>query len=299
MPNPPIDLTTLRASRHHLEAALAGEHRKRVRKRLVAICSLLNGKSISEAAADAEAGATSVERWLARVRQSGLHSLLRDRRRRRTKWTMTAAEVEETRREIAAALARPLKAGLRTRLLATDAVLTGQPVEQAAASAGVLTATVHYWLREVALDGIVPTLARLEGRLRARPREVHADPAALRALAANETDPRVRKRILAIACVAEGMSPHAASFATRVDYGAVRRLVKRFKVDGIAAVQEKPRLARNKKLTTAQIQELGAAILGRPLEGIPELREFIFTRFGVRYSADGLRLLLKRDLAII
>lgn len=103
-------------SREEIEIALAREKRPVVRKRLMAIAKVLAGKSIAQAARSAKVSYARVWWWLERVRQSGLVPLLHEGRYRRRKWTMTAADIDAARREIAAALKRRPERRLRRRL---------------------------------------------------------------------------------------------------------------------------------------------------------------------------------------
>ena len=194
----------------------------------------------------------------------GASSLLAENRRRHPKPKIDPDCVEFTRREIAKALARPLKPLVVSRLAAIDMVLSGQPVDDAAALAMVRPSTVKRWLRIVMRDGIVPTLARWEGRGPPRPRKLDADPTALRELAANERNPRIRKRILALAYVADGMSPLAAAVSAGLDHGAVLARVKRYQEEGVAGLQDRKIAGRPHKLDAAQFQELRFAVLEQP-----------------------------------
>jgi transposase len=282
---------------HEVNAALARETRRRVRKRLIAMGALLAGQSIPHAAATAKTTPKRVECWLQRVRQSGFPSLLRDRRRRPCKRELTPAELHETRHAIKAALEGPLQHHVRTRLIAVDMVLSGHALEDAACRALVLPAAVKGWLRGITHHGIDSVLARWEGRHRLRPRQLEANPADLRDLAATEKKQPLRRQMLALALVAEGTSPHAAALAAAADYRAVRRRVRRFRNEGIAAFRDKERWTR--KLAADQIEQLRAEVLKRPDVDYQQLREFIQARFGVHYSLDGFRLLLKRDLGMV
>jgi transposase len=299
LPKTPLDLTALRASQHELEAALAIECRKRVRKRIVAISAILTGKSIPEAAGAANTTRETVERCLDRVRQCGLQSLFRDRRLRRPKWQMTAEQVEQARREIGAALARPLRPEVKTRLLAVDIVLSGRPFEEAMASAQVLRGAVREWLRLAARDGIAPTLARWERKHRPWRPQIDADPAALRELAAKESRRPRRKQLLALALVAEGMTPHAATLAAGANYGSVLRRIRRFREEGVEAFCDRAPFGRRQRLNKDQLSELRTEILQRPDMGYRQLAAFVAAWFGAHYSPQGLRSLLKRELGII
>jgi transposase len=291
------DPISLGVTLHEINAALARETRRRVRKRLVAIGALLTGQSIQRAAVTAKTTPKRVECWLQRVRQSGFPSLLCDWRRRACKRELTPADKHETQRAIAAALQRPLRHQIRTRLAAIDMVLSGRPIEEATASARVLSNTVRAWVRLFARLGIEQLLAKWEGLDRLRPPQIDADPAALRELAAKERRQPRRKQMLALALVAEGMSPHAAALAAGANYASVLKRMRRFQKEGISAFHDKERWAR--KLTPGQIHELRAEILERPGIDYPQLRELVEARFGVRYALQSLRLLLKRDLGIV
>jgi transposase len=293
-------LNSLGVTLHEVNAALARETRPRVRKRLVAIGALLTGQSIQQAAATAKTTPKWVQSWLQRVRRSGFPSLLRDRRRPRpSKRELTTAELHETRRVIAAALKRPLPHQVRTRLAAIDMVLSGHMVEEAAARALVMPKTVQQWVRFITYVGIDAALARWEASPQPKPRPhfLHADPVAFRELAAKEKKQPRRKQMVALALVAEGVSPHAAALAAGANYQAVLRRIRRFQKEGIAAFHDKGRW--RKKLTADQIQQLRAEMQERPDIDYPQLHAFVAARFGVRYSLDGLRLLLKRDLGMV
>jgi len=296
---PDSNSKSLWVSQAEVRAALAHERRPGVRRRLVAVGKVLEGKSIKQAARAAKATLGSVERWLKQVRQSGLQALLVDQRRRYRKREMTHAQVGDTRREITAALAHPLKPQVRSRLIAMDNVLSGQSIDDAAAGALVRPDTVRDWLRVVTYDGIAPTLARWEGRGNPRPRQVDADPVALRELVAKEKNPRVRKRMLALACVAEGMSPHAASMSMGLNHQAIAARMRRFREEGVAAFRDRKIGGRPHKLSAAQFQELRIEFLGRPGMQPQQLRDLIWTRFRVRYSLSSLRRLLKKELGIV
>jgi transposase len=293
-----IDLKSLGVSQDEVEAALARERRPGVRRRLVAVCKILEGKSIKQAARAAKATRRSVERWLRQVRQFGFQSLLTDGRHGHARRSMKPNQVSETRRQIATALAGPLKPQVRARLIAIDRVLSGRPIDEVAASARVLPNAVKSWLRTVTYGGIAPTLARWEGQGKPRPRQVDADPVALRELAAKETNPRIRKRVLALACVAEGMGVYDAEVKVGLNRSAITKRVRRFREEGIAAFQDRKIGGRPRKLSAAQFQELRIEFLGRPGMQLQQLRDLIWTRFRVRYSLTNLRRLLKKEFAI-
>jgi len=292
------DLKSLGVSEDEVKAALARERRRGVRRRLVAIREILAGKSITQAARAAKATWRSVDRWLEQVRRSGFQSLLVDGRHGHAKPRMKPSEVEQTRRQIAAALARQLKSQVRERLTAIDAVLSGRSMDEAAASARVLPDAVTRWLRVISRDGVDAAVAGWQIDRRLRPGKLDVDPTMLHELAAKEINPRIRKRIQALAYVAEGMSPLDAAVKMKVAHSAVLARVKRFQEEGFAAFQDRPPFGRPTKLTEPQLEELRSMVLGHPEMTYEQLRNFVRSRFRVRYSIQGLQLLLKRDLAI-
>jgi len=203
------------------------------------------------------------------------------------------------RREIASALERHLKPQVRSRLVAIDMLLSGQPKEDAAACALVRPNTVTDWLRVVGRDGILPTLARWEGRRQPRPPQLDADAVALRELAAKEGNPRIRKRMLALACVAEGISPFAASVTAGLNHGAIIKRIKRFQQEGVAGIQDRKIVGRRHKLSSAQFQELRPEVLKHPTMSYGQFSELVWTRFRVRYSRASLARLLRNELGIV
>jgi transposase len=266
-----------------------------VRKRLLVVKAILAGESVEQAARTVKVTPETVDRCLVRIRQSGLSSLLIDKRPGRSKHPSKPEEVDLARREIAAALKRRPERRVRRRLLAIDAVLSGKTVEEAAALALVRVSTVRDWLRLVGRDGIVETLERWENR--PGPRRLEADAMELRELAAKEVNPRIRRRMLALASVADGMSLYDAAASTGLEPCAISKRIRRFHEEGIPAFYDT--FCRPTKLTGAQLQELRAQILERPDMSYRDLQDLVQTRFGVPYSVAGLRLLLKKELGIV
>lgn len=240
------------AARQEIGAALAGEQRARVRKRLIAVQAALSGETLSAAASAAGAYPSSVDRWLLRMRQSGCAALLQDgsvgRPRQRE---MTVEDVKLAREEMKSALKRRLKWRLRLRLIAIDMVLSGRSTEEAAATAHVRPGTVRGWLAMLRHKGIVEMIGESEGRF--RPRKLEADGATLRTLAANERNPRIRKRMLALAYVADGMGVEDAAVKVGLNRSTVDERIKRFQKEGLAGLQDKARAGRPSKLTRPQL----------------------------------------------
>jgi hypothetical protein len=106
---------------------------------------------------------------------------------------------------------------------------------------------VKDWLRVVTYNGFALTLIKWQGQSQPRSRQLDADPVALRELAAREKNPRIRKRMLALACVAEGMTPYAASVRTGLSHNAIAARMRRFRTEGFAAFQDRKIVGRPKK----------------------------------------------------
>lgn len=242
-----LDLKTLGVSQDEVKAALVRERRPAVCRRLLAISKILAGNSIRQAARGAKAAQRSVERWLEQLRRRGFLSLLVDGRHGHAKRRMKPSEVAQTRGQVAAALAGPLQPQVRARLLAIDAVLSGQPIGDVAAAARVLPNAVRKWLRVVSRDGIDATVGGWQIDRRLRPGRLDVDPATLHELAAREKNPRVRKRMLALACVAEGMSTYDAEAKAGLNHWAITKRVKRFRKEGVEAFQDRKIAGRPRK----------------------------------------------------
>jgi transposase len=88
--------------------------------------------------------------------------------------------------------------------------------------------------------------------------------AELRALARVERDPRQRVRLLALANVREGMPVEEAARATGMGRATLYRWLAREQADGPAALRDRPRSGRRRKLDAAQRAEVRAWVLAGP-----------------------------------
>jgi transposase len=88
--------------------------------------------------------------------------------------------------------------------------------------------------------------------------------AELRALARVERDPRRRVRLLALANVREGMSVAAAARATGMGRATLYRWLAREHAGGPAALGDRPRAGRRRKLSPEQRAEVKAWVLAGP-----------------------------------
>jgi transposase len=209
-------LDRLLPTAHELDIALTQETRPYARKRLRALKLLLAGRHPEDIARLVKTSRTSVDRWIAMARQSGWRSILRDRRGQKPKLPIAAHASERMRRQIREGLEGAIDRVTRTRLIAVDRVLSGNPVEAAARAANVKPNTVMSWLAKVEHGGI----AALRSHIRPAPSLCpQANSAELRALAASEPDPRAAKRLRVIAWLADGLS----ALEGRVPRGGVAR----------------------------------------------------------------------------
>jgi transposase len=102
--------------------------------------------------------------------------------------------------------------------------------------------------------------------------------------------------MLALACVAEGMSTYDAAARAGLDHWSITKRIKRFQTEGFAAFQDRKIGGRPLKLDAAQLQELRIEILKRQQMSYGQLRDLVWARFRVRYSLSSLRRLVKRQL---
>ena len=107
--------------------------------------------------------------------------------------------------------------------------------------------------------------------------------------------------MLALACVADGMSTYDAEASTGLGHWFfIAKRIKRFQKEGVAGFHDrKIDAASHGKLSDAQLQMLRANILERPEMSYRQLCELIGAQFHVVYSPSGLKQLLKRELGIV
>jgi len=182
---------------------------------------------------------------------------------------------------------------LRLRLTAIDMALSGKSPEEAAATANVQPGVLKHWLRIIRQRGIVEALQGWERR--AGPLKLNTDAMVLRELAAKETSPRIRKRFLALAEVADGRGICDASAISGLNHEGIAKWIRRYEKSGAVALREKG--ARSCKLSAVQLSELRSVVAESPEITGNELRDLIWTPFCVRYSRSGAARLLTKILA--
>jgi transposase len=119
--------------------------------------------------------------------------------------------------------------------------------------------------------------------------------AELRALARVERDPRQRVRLLASANVREGMPVEEAARATGMGRATLYRWLARERADGPAALRDRPRSGRRRKLDAAQRAEIRAWVLAGPdleKDGVVawrggDVRAMVERRFKVKLALSG------------
>jgi len=124
----------------------------------------------------------------------------------------------------------------------------------------------------------------------------------LRAMARGDAAPRTVKRLLAIANALDGMSFTEAAVAAGMERQALGDAVKRYNVEGLAGLEDRPRSGRRRRLDAAQEESLAAAIIAGPdpeVDGISaytldDLCTLAEDRFGVSYGPRGMSLVIKR-----
>jgi len=142
--------------------------------------------------------------------------------------------------------------------------------------------------------------------MRALPIREDFSPSELRLLAKKEADPRVVRRLLALAGALEGLSREAAARLAGMDRQTLRDWVIRYNRGGPDALYDDWGDGRPCRLTEGQQASLKAIVLLGPdpeVDGVStwrlvDLCRIVRERFGVRYGETGLgRLLHGLDLS--
>jgi transposase len=273
-----------------LEPILRRETRPHARKRLKAIVALLRGKSRGEAARAAGCSLDSVDRWLRAARRSGWQSLMDDLPGTRPKPVKRAARLRE---EIRRALNDARDPRERKRLTAVARVLDGERSDRTAEALGLNPGTVSRLLQLLRRGGIA---ALLKQERTGKPL-INADATRLRTAAAVERDCRAAKRMQAMALLAEGHNAPEAAMRVHASPETIHAWVRAFRRGGIGALRAIT-YGRQRKLSPRQIDELAAILRGQPELRGQRLRETVKQRFGVDYTAFGLRRLLREDMGV-
>jgi len=258
---------------------------------MLAVKDVLSGTEPGRAAKKVKASRSSVERWLREAKRSGISGLVRNRYIERRMRKLNFAELRVIREEIAAALNRKPSWRVQKRLRALDAILAGRTVSRAADTACASRPQVERWLAAATRHGLGGMLSAHE-----RPRKetgLALDSAMLRALAATEKNWRMKKRLLAMADIAEGMSITRVSMRVGAGEDTIAKWIERFRAGGAEALRGKQARGRPTRLTRDQLKELQDILRTRPDASYPELCETMRTRFGVSYAPPGLKRLVK------
>jgi transposase len=284
------DLKSLRITRAEIEGLLASETRPNIRRRLVGVHAILCGETYVAAAQIAGVGTASIILWMRWSRKHGAAALLRNGRAP----MMTAEQMATVQREIETALSGPLAHRTRQCLSAIQLALAGRTAE-AAKRAGVHRVTINRWLREFWSEGVRPFLRRYEKAAQ----NVDADLAQLHALANAEKNPNIRKRILAVAYVAAGVPVRDAASSTGLALDTVYVALRRFGSEGENAFHNKPIAGPRVRLTPDQLQIIATMVRENPAATAHNLCAHIRAEFGVHYTPDGLKNMLKKQLGIL
>jgi transposase len=189
---------------------------------------------------------------------------------------------------------------LKSRLQGIDAALAGEPLENAAAIAGLGQATLQKWLVQVREFGITALLAYWMP-FHADHLKVNADASELRAHAMREPNPRKRKRLIALACMAEGLSLNDAAVESGISDRTITTTVLRFQHGGLGAIcprKHRP-TGRRPLLGPKELEVVAAMIRATPQSTTEQLCAEIESRFGIRYTLPGLKNMLKKQLGIV
>jgi len=121
--------------------------------------------------------------------------------------------------------------------------------------------------------------------------------AELRALACQENDARVARRLLALAMALDGVSRKAAARHAGMDRQTLRDWVVRYNAEGVAGLRDRERPGRPALLAPALEEELRQLIEAGPdveRDGVVEyrvkhIRKLALQHFGADYSRSGMQ----------
>ena len=127
-------------------------------------------------------------------------------------------------------------------------------------------------------------------------------PAVLRRLAQSESDPRVARRLLAIANALSGMDRKTAAEAAGMDRQALRDWIVRYNADGIEGLRDRWAKGRPGRLEAGEQAELAALILRGPdpeADGISaytleDLARICLERFGKPFHPASMSRVVRR-----
>jgi transposase len=118
--------------------------------------------------------------------------------------------------------------------------------------------------------------------------------AELCALAAQEKNHRIAKRLRAIAHLADGMSAMDAAIHERIHEATV---LAHFQKGGVNALRRVVK-GRAPKLSAEQLSELAAMIEATPVISFPRVCEIVKERFNVSYTTEGITRLVREGLGL-
>jgi transposase len=224
----------------NLARVLANETRRSARERLRAVQLVLNGKEPKHAARMVRASETSVLRWIAIARRAGLQALLADGRGQKPKLPGIASKAGPMRARLRHALEPPGHDRMtQTRLTAVDQLLAGVSVAEVASAARVTQGAVMVWLAKFEKGGVAALVTRPQ---RFAPLCPNVDGASLRARAVTVKNPRIARRLRAVAHLADGLSAIEAAARERTNDWMVRRWLAMFREGGVEALLRDNRL---------------------------------------------------------
>jgi transposase len=275
-----------------LDAALAKEPSAWLCRRLVAVRNVLTGMSIEHAASKADVRPDTVRSWLRLAKNTGIDGLARNRLLERRQRNFS--DLQHARDAMATALAKQPDLRLRKRLVAIDGIIAGLTIRQAANEAQVSRQRLGLWLAAIEERGIGGVLAEPSGQ---DVPAISLGVAELRQIARSEKDARVRKRLLALALVAEGKSSSDAAAVLGVSERSVENWRERFWSDGVDGLRDRTSSRWPFKLSQEQLREVEEIAITQCGLDYATLCEIVRERFGIHYTLPGIRRLITERLA--
>jgi transposase len=207
--------------------------------------------------------------------------------------------------QIDAALALNPPPRVRVRLKAVRRVLEGASPLRAAKLARVHKTTMMTWLRLFRENGC-SALTR-DGRFQARPgcgnrgkvlsEKWPMTASALRERSATESDRELKRRLVALSFLADGLGFVDASLRAKVGHAALSAWKRRFMAGGVDAVKPKRRGAQF-KISDEQMEFVADFVRRHPTVGFEEIRAHVKAQLGIAYTVPGIRRLVMETLGL-
>ena len=256
-----------------------------IKKRLLAVAALKEGKTYKEAAIIAGINISTVWTLKKRFKEKGLKALLivRDSRlkfslreknlrpackKEKLKKVKTTKLINFEKKEKALLKLRKLVSQtqdelLRKRYLLIIALLEGRTYQEAGVLSGLKRPTFYKWITRFNKKGVAGLKSQDNYFKRKKIRKNLERATQLKEILIKETNPSVRKGLKAITAILEGKSFKEAAFTSELISSGVRSWFKRYKKAGIGAFldykkKNRTSLWKDKNITANELYEMAS-----------------------------------------